>query len=72
MRTFKSLHVCNSYARKQMQFFGLVCEKQIAFNSRSVISVSTAGCGENRKEACMSADPTVALIRDHRDTEIAQ
>lgn len=55
-----------------MQFFGLVCEKQIAFNSRSVISVSTAGCGEKRKEACMSADPTVALIRDHRDTEIAQ
>lgn len=65
--------VCTSTSQTQTNaVFGLVCEKRNAFNSPSIINNSTTGCGEKRKEACVSADPTVALIRDHRDTEIAQ
>lgn len=70
MHAFKTLHVYKSYAPKQMQVFGLVRETHSTAGG-SVIT-PRAGVGRTEKAHARSADSTVALIRDHRDTEIAQ
>lgn len=70
MHAFKTLHLYNSYARKQMQGFGLVRER----HSTGGASIITPRPGGRRtgKEHAPFADSTVVLIRDHRDTEIDQ
>lgn len=70
MRAFKTLHVYDSRARKQMQAFGLVRERHSTAGA-SIIAPQ-ARVGRTEKEHAPSADATVALIRDRRDTEISQ
>lgn len=70
MRAFKTLHVYNWYARKEMQVFGLVRETHSTAGESTITPQPRVG--KTEKEHAPSADSTVALIRDHRDTEIAQ